>query len=66
MTLTLRFVPESKAARARRLDPVGQLLVLILFGSVTYAIIEGPHLWWKGGSWVATAHGCRCWSPGSP
>src|SRR3954462_14164182 len=34
LALTLRFVPESKAARARRLDPVGQLLVLILFGSV--------------------------------
>src|ERR1700712_4444360 len=39
IVLTLRFVPESRAAHARRLDPVGQILVLVLFGSVTYAII---------------------------
>ncbi|MEU4875077.1 MFS transporter [Streptomyces sp. NPDC021608] len=39
---TLRFVPESRAPRARRPDPVGQLLVITLFGSLTYAIIEAP------------------------
>lgn len=39
---TLRFVPESRAPRARRPDPVGQLLVIALFGSLTYAIIEAP------------------------
>ncbi len=49
MALTVRFVPESRAARARRLDPIGQLLVLTLFGSVTYAIIEGPRLGWTSG-----------------
>ncbi|EGX56135.1 efflux protein [Streptomyces zinciresistens K42] len=42
LVLTLRFVPESRAPRARRLDPVGQLLVIVLFGSLTYAIIEAP------------------------
>ncbi|MEU6404652.1 MFS transporter [Streptomyces sp. NPDC046985] len=40
--LTLRFVPESRAPRARRPDPVGQALVIVLFGSLTYAIIEAP------------------------
>ncbi|MEU6480840.1 MFS transporter [Streptomyces sp. NPDC047017] len=40
--LTLRFVPESRAPRARRPDPVGQVLVIALFGALTYAIIEAP------------------------
>jgi EmrB/QacA subfamily drug resistance transporter len=44
--LTTLFVPESKAARARRLDPVGQLLVVITLASVVYAIIEGPGQHW--------------------
>jgi EmrB/QacA subfamily drug resistance transporter len=43
LLLTLRYVPESRAPRARRVDPVGQLLVIALFGSLTYAIIEAPH-----------------------
>ncbi|MCX5245856.1 MFS transporter [Streptomyces sp. NBC_00201] len=42
LLLTLRFVPESRAPRARRPDPVGQSLVIALFGSLTYAIIEAP------------------------
>jgi EmrB/QacA subfamily drug resistance transporter len=40
--LTARFVPESRAPKARRPDPVGQLLVIALFGSLTYAIIAAP------------------------
>ncbi|WP_328427780.1 MFS transporter [Streptomyces sp. NBC_00443] len=43
LLLTLRFVPESRAPRARRLDPVGQILVIALFASLTYAIIEAPN-----------------------
>ncbi|MEU5885622.1 MFS transporter [Streptomyces sp. NPDC047461] len=43
LLLTLRFVPESRAPKARRTDPVGQLLVIALFGSMTYAIIEAPN-----------------------
>ncbi|MFC9929512.1 MFS transporter [Streptomyces sp. NPDC127190] len=42
LLLTLRFVPESRAPKARRPDPVGQLLVIALFGALTYAIIEAP------------------------
>jgi EmrB/QacA subfamily drug resistance transporter len=43
LLLTLRFVPESRAPKARRADPLGQLLVIVLFGSLTYAIIEAPN-----------------------
>ncbi|MFD0270982.1 MFS transporter [Streptomyces sp. NPDC127106] len=47
LALTLRYVPESRAERPRRPDPVGQLLVIGLLGSVTYAIIELPALGWR-------------------
>ena len=47
--LTWRFVPESKAPRARRVDPVGQLLVIVLLASTVYAIIEGPSRGWLSG-----------------
>jgi EmrB/QacA subfamily drug resistance transporter len=52
IALTARFVPESRAARARRVDPVGQLLILVLLASVTSAIIEGPNLGWTSGAIV--------------
>lgn len=44
--LTARYVPESRAPRARRLDPVGQLLMVVLLGCGTAAIIEGPNHGW--------------------
>ncbi|MFD5509201.1 MFS transporter [Streptomyces sp. NPDC127051] len=47
LVLTLRFVPESRAARPRRPGPVGQLLVMALLGSVTYGIIEAPSAGWN-------------------
>ncbi len=47
--LAARFVPESKAARARRVDPVGQGLVLVALGALTSAVIEGPHAGWGSG-----------------
>jgi EmrB/QacA subfamily drug resistance transporter len=40
------FVPESRAARARRFDPVGQTLMILLLGSVVYAITESGGLGW--------------------
>ncbi|MFE9442637.1 MFS transporter [Streptomyces sp. NPDC006602] len=43
LLLTLRYVPESRAPKARRPDPVGQIMVIALFGSLTYAIIEAPN-----------------------
>ncbi|MFC8670940.1 MFS transporter [Streptomyces sp. NPDC057199] len=42
LLLTLRYVPESRAPKARRPDPVGQFLVIALLASLTYAIIEAP------------------------
>ncbi|MFL5823797.1 MAG: MFS transporter [Solirubrobacteraceae bacterium] len=44
--LTAMFVPESRAARPRRLDPIGQLLVIAALATLTYAIIEGPRYGW--------------------
>jgi EmrB/QacA subfamily drug resistance transporter len=41
VVLTTMFVPESRAPHARRIDPVGQLLVIAGLGTLTYAIIEG-------------------------
>jgi len=46
LVLAAVFVPESRAARARRLDPVGQLLVIAGLLTVTTAIIEGPRRGW--------------------
>src|SRR5271156_2585931 len=46
VALAARFVPESKAPRARAFDPVGQLLVFVGLTSLTYAVIEGPHAGW--------------------
>jgi len=43
---TALFVPESRAARARRFDPVGQVLVILVLGSVVFAIIESGRLGW--------------------
>lgn len=41
--LAALFVPESRAERPRRADPWGQVLVIVVLLSLTYAIIEGPH-----------------------
>ena len=46
IALTARFVPESRAPRPRRPDPIGQALIIVMLGSLTYAIIEGPALGW--------------------
>jgi len=47
VVLAALFVPESRAPRPRRVDPVGQLLVLVLLASVTYAIINAPRAGWS-------------------
>ena len=46
LVLTARFVPESKAARPRPVDPVGQGLVFVALAGLTYAVIEGPRAGW--------------------
>ena len=47
IVLTALFVPESRAPRARRFDPAGQLLVMLTLASLVYAIIEGPGRGWS-------------------
>ena len=44
--LTAALVPESRAEHPRRLDPVGQVLVIGALASLTYAIIEAPRAGW--------------------
>jgi EmrB/QacA subfamily drug resistance transporter len=46
IVLTQLYVPESKAPRARRLDPFGQALVVVALASLTYGVIEGPNRGW--------------------
>jgi len=53
IALTARFVPESRAPRPRRVDPAGQVLVVLLLGSLTYAIIEAPSHGWASTESVA-------------
>jgi EmrB/QacA subfamily drug resistance transporter len=59
VVLTVRFVPESRAPRARRFDPAGQLLMIVLLAGLTFGIIEGPGRGWGSplivGSFVAAA-----------
>jgi EmrB/QacA subfamily drug resistance transporter len=43
---THRLVPESRAERPRRVDPVGQILVIVGLASLTYGTIEGPDHGW--------------------
>jgi EmrB/QacA subfamily drug resistance transporter len=54
VVLTALFVPESRAPRARRIDPVGQLLVFVTLASLTYAIIQGPDAGWSSAQTLGT------------
>jgi EmrB/QacA subfamily drug resistance transporter len=47
IVLTLRLIPESRAPRPRRFDPVGQILVIVLLAASTFAIIEAPGRGWS-------------------
>jgi EmrB/QacA subfamily drug resistance transporter len=44
---TMRFVPESRAERPRRTDPVGQVLVILVLGGVVCALIESSTRGWN-------------------
>ncbi|MDX1870868.1 DHA2 family efflux MFS transporter permease subunit [Mycolicibacterium sp. 120266] len=55
IVLTAIFVPETKSATMRNVDPIGQgLAVLFLFG-VVYTLIEGPALGWTHPRVLTTA-----------
>jgi EmrB/QacA subfamily drug resistance transporter len=47
IVLVARIVPESRAERPRRLDPLGQLLAMAFLASLTYSIIEGGDAGWN-------------------
>lgn len=46
VALALRFVPESRAVAARRVDGRGQTLVIVLLASLTFGIIQAPSYGW--------------------
>jgi predicted MFS family arabinose efflux permease len=46
ISLTALLVPDSKAARGRKADPLGQVLVIVMLASLAYAIIQGPSGGW--------------------
>jgi EmrB/QacA subfamily drug resistance transporter len=54
IALTLRFIPESRAPRARRFDPLGQVLVIVLLATLTSGIIEVPDRGWASAATLAT------------
>lgn len=59
--LTAAFIPESRASRPRRLDPIGQVLVIVALAALTYAIIEGPkHGWTSVGILVPFGGSLAC------
>jgi EmrB/QacA subfamily drug resistance transporter len=53
LILTTLFVPESRATRARRVDPLGQVLVVVLLAGTVFGIIEGPELGWTSPATLA-------------
>jgi EmrB/QacA subfamily drug resistance transporter len=68
--LAFRYIPESRAPKARRIDGVGQGLVIALLASLTYGIIEAPTRGWTSGLIVgafavalASLIGLLLWEP---
>ncbi len=53
IVVTALAVTETKAARARKVDPVGQLLVVLLLVGMTYAVIEGGRIGWTSSGVLA-------------
>ena len=53
----LPFIPDSRAARPRRVDPPGQILVIVFLTCLTCGIIEGATLGWRSPAIVAALVG---------
>jgi EmrB/QacA subfamily drug resistance transporter len=49
LALGIRYVPTSRDARARRLDPIGAVLSIVGLASLLFGIIEGPAKGWSHG-----------------
>ncbi|WP_438493985.1 MFS transporter [Streptomyces asiaticus] len=75
LLLIARFVPESKSPQPRRIDPIDQILVMVVLGSLSFGVIEGGVGGWTSplilGCFLVTAcasamliyHGRRCEQP---
>lgn len=55
LVLTAVFVPESKSATMRSIDPIGQLLAVVALLGLVFVLIEGPGLGWTDPRTVAVA-----------
>src|SRR5882757_849359 len=44
--LTHKYVPESKAPHPRKIDPLGQVLMILTLGLLVFGIIEAPNQGW--------------------
>ncbi|HEY9263305.1 MAG TPA: MFS transporter, partial [Mycobacterium sp.] len=53
--LTALFVPETRSATMRDVDPIGQCLAVCFLFGVVYALIEGPVLGWTSARVIAIA-----------
>lgn len=53
--LTALFVPESRSATTRGIDPIGQLLAMATLFGLVFVLIEGPALRWSDPRIVAIA-----------
>lgn len=53
--LTALFVPESRSATMRDLDPIGQLLGMAFLFGVVFVLIEGPGMGWTNARTIAVA-----------
>ncbi|SDT38743.1 drug resistance transporter, EmrB/QacA subfamily [Streptomyces sp. TLI_053] len=53
--LSIRFVPESRAPRARRPDLPGQLLLTVAVCATVAVLIEGPRIGW-GSPWALAGY----------
>ena len=58
--LARRYIPESKAPVARKVDVPGQVLVITLLASLTYGIIEAPSRGWSS---TSSSSGPSSWPP---
>jgi EmrB/QacA subfamily drug resistance transporter len=56
VVLALRYIPESKALVARKVDVPGQTLVIVFLASLTYGIIEAPSRGWSS-TWIVGSLG---------
>lgn len=53
MIMAAIYIPESKAARSRRVDPVGQILVFAALACLVSGVIEGPRVGWSSPQIIA-------------